>query len=70
MNRRYPLLEGFGYIVSIWSTALLAIAAWLSAEGRPALRGLIIIGSAFAVIGMLLRWYVFWRRYNRKGRSK
>ncbi|MBO9576816.1 MAG: hypothetical protein J7494_13865 [Sphingobium sp.] len=65
MERRYPFLEGFGYIVSIWSVILLAIAAWLSAEGRPVLRGVVIAGSALSVVGMLLRWYVWWSRHGR-----
>ncbi len=37
MNQRYPLIEGFGYFISIISVALLGMAAWLTAEGRPIL---------------------------------
>jgi uncharacterized membrane protein YvlD (DUF360 family) len=66
MNQRYPLIEGFGYFISIISVALLGMAAWLSAEGRPILRFAVVAGATLSVLGMILRWYVWWRRHGRK----
>ena len=71
MNERYPLLEGFGYFISILSVALLALAAWLGAEGRPILRFAVLAGATLSVLGMILRWYVWWQRHGRhKGHRK
>jgi len=66
MNTRYPFLEGFGYVISIVSVALLAVAAWLGAGERPELRSVILAGAALSVLGMILRWYVRWRRHGRQ----
>lgn len=68
MNQRYPVIEGFGYFVSILSVVFLAMAAWLTAQGRPALRAFIIAGAALSVVGMALRWYVWWRRHGGRHR--
>jgi uncharacterized membrane protein YvlD (DUF360 family) len=70
MNQRYPLIEGFGYFISIISVALLGMAAWLSAEGRPILRFAVVTGATLSVIGMILRWYVWWRRHGRRKHHK
>jgi hypothetical protein len=70
MSGRYPFLEGVGYIVSIWAVILLAIAAWLGADGRPILRATVIAGSALSVIGMMMRWYVWWSRHGRRKKHK
>jgi uncharacterized membrane protein YvlD (DUF360 family) len=66
MNQRYPLIESFGYFISIISVALLGMAAWLTAEGRPILRFAVVAGATLSVLGMFLRWYVWWRRHGRK----
>jgi hypothetical protein len=65
MDERYPVLEGFGYFISIISVALLTIATWLSAEGRPILRIAVVAGATLSILDMLLRWYVWWRRHGR-----
>jgi hypothetical protein len=70
MNERYPLLEGFGYFISIISVALLTVATWLSAEGRPILRITVVAGATLSVLGMILRWYVWWRRHGRRKHHK
>ncbi len=66
MNQRYPVIESFGYFVSIASVALLTLATWLTAEGRPMLRIAVIVGATLSMIGMIMRWYVWWRRHGRK----
>ncbi len=58
MNQRYPLIEGFGYFISIISVALLGLAAWLGAEGRPICASPCVRAPRFSVMGMILRWYV------------
>jgi hypothetical protein len=70
MNQRYPLIEGFGYFISIISVALLGMAAWLTAEGRPILRFAVVTGATLSVLGMILRWYVWWHRHGRKRHHK
>ncbi|MEJ1973463.1 MAG: hypothetical protein WDM96_13680 [Lacunisphaera sp.] len=66
MNERYPVIESFGYLISIVSVTLLALATWLTAQGRPILRITVVTGATLSVLGMILRWYVWWRRHGRR----
>lgn len=58
-------VESIGYIISTISVVLLGIVAWEGAPDNPALRAAIVGGVLLAIFGMLLRWYVFWRRHGR-----
>jgi len=61
--------EAVGYLVSILSVVMLAYAAWQGTVPGAPLRYLVIAGAGLSIIGMTLRWLVFWRRHGRKHRK-
>lgn len=58
-------MKGLGYIVSIVSVLLLAIAAWQTASDNALLRLCLIGGVLTSIIGMALR-YAAHRRDRRE----
>lgn len=63
-------IEAVGYLISVASVALLAFAAWQGTAGQAGLRMAVVVGAAFSIIGMGLRWIVFWRRHGPKHRKQ
>ena len=58
-------MQGLGYIISIFSVVLLAIAAWETASRDPLLQLCLIGGVATSILGMALR-YAAHRRDRRE----
>jgi protein-S-isoprenylcysteine O-methyltransferase Ste14 len=58
-------VESIGYIISTVSVILLGIVAWQGAPAHGWLRAALFTGVLLAIAGMLLRWYVYWKRHGR-----
>ena len=61
------MLKTTGYIVSSISVALLGIVSWDSAKSKPLMLAALLIGMAFSILGMLLRWLSY-RREKKSSR--
>ena len=62
------LLKSLGYLISTMSVLLLGAVAWESVAEEPAMRAVLILGMATAVIGMALRWASFFQDQRERGK--
>ncbi len=62
--------EALGYLVSIFSVIMLGYAAWQGTAPDTPLRTFVIAGVSLSILGMVLRWLVFWRRHGKKHRKE
>ncbi len=63
-------IEAIGYLISVASVVLLASAAWAGTAESDRLRLLVLVGAGFSIVGMGLRWLVFWHRHGHRNRKK
>lgn len=63
-------IEAVGYLISAVSVLILAYAAWQGTHPGSPLRIAVLAGALLSIVGMALRWLVFWRRHGHKHRNR
>jgi hypothetical protein len=59
-------IKSIGYLISSGSVLLLGLVSWSGLEGKPGLRACLIAGMAASVVGMVFRWFSYWRDHVQK----
>lgn len=62
------MLKTLGYLISSLSVLCLGVVSWNGAKDNPVMVGVLIVGMATSVLGMVARWLSFAREQKAKGK--